>query len=568
MTGPASAGEPKPINCGLIGVGTVGSAVVDFFAQHPLELPVAGTRFGDPSSTPIDLWSAARRSRHNPKGASEELLRRVLGDGGEGSPRFFYDHDPEDSSTRFRPGAPAWRQVVSDENVDIVVELTGSPVAEAIIEEALWNGKCVVTANKKVMSRSGYELVRLAQARGTVLAYEASVGGGMPVVQMIGTSVGGKVVAMLAILNGTTNFILSRMRSAQGADGQAQGLAAYPSAMCAAVHEGLAEADPSDDVLGEDARSKLIILAGLAFGVRLRPRDVYLRGIARRGPAEMPREVRRADLHACPPGKGLPCRETCAEDDHLSTRCIFAAADLAVLEREGYAPKLLAGAQRVPGEGEEAERIVAWVQPAAVPIGHPLANVEGYENACLLQVESPTSGGAAPRRFELLARGPGAGGPQTASSVIADIQFCARQLALTGRFGPAARAQEQRTPLYMYGAGAFGRPQPYEGAPALTRTEELVAPFLLRFVFKGEEARGDAARAVVEIVGRHGIEASPLEGAAAAPEHLYYRTTPASMRAMEGALEGVLRNFDAGRMPLDVLYLPILEGARWAERGL
>ncbi|MEE9284377.1 MAG: hypothetical protein V3V35_01475 [Dehalococcoidia bacterium] len=558
MTSRLSSRETLEINVGLIGVGVVGSAVLDFFARQPLELRGPGARLGGPASAQVRLWSAARRSRHNPKGAPQALIERAVSRDGDGRARFFYDTDPDGASRAAPPDGPAWRKIVRDEHVDIVVEVTGSPVAEAIIEEALWEGKCVVTANKAVLSRTGYELVKLARSRGTVLAYEAAVGGGMPVVQTIGSAIGGRVTGILAILNGTTNFILSEMRKAGASE------AAYPAAVCAAIHGGLAEADPGADVLGEDARSKIIILAGLAFGVRLRPRDVYLRGLARRGIATAPGPADRAAYHACASGSGEPCREICGSDDHVSTRPMFQAADLEMLDRLGYVPKLLAGAQSALTDGAgRPHEVVAWVQPAAVPLDHPLAKVHGSDNACLLEVESPTpgGGGAPAKGYTIALQGPGAGGPETASSIIADIQFCARQLAVAGRSPSGGGPDCPREPLYMYGAGAFSQPQPYRGAPALCRRGDLVAPFLLRFV-KGPGLDADAVAAAL---ARHGVKPTPIE--AASPDNLYIRTEPASICTMELGLEAVLRELGPRKAPLDILYLPVLEGARWATAG-
>ena len=564
LTGQRPSDAPLDINVGLVGIGVVGSAVLDFFARGPMELATPGGELGGPNAARVRLWSAARRSRHNPHGAPEALIERTVSRDDDGRPRFFYDTDPGNQTSGRRSGGPAWREVVRDENVDIVVEVTGSPVAEALIEEALWEGKCVVTANKTVLSRTGYELVKLARSRGVVLAYEAAVGGGMPVVQTIGSSIGGRVTAILAILNGTTNFILTEMRKANAGGGAGQ--AAYPAAVCAAIHGGLAEADPSADVLGEDARSKIIILAGLAFGVRLRPRDVYVRGIARRGIADAPAPLGRAAYHACASGDGEPCQEVCGQDDHISTQPVFQAADLEVLDRLGYVPKLLAGAQPAPlaptdGAGGEPD-IVAWVQPAVVPTDHPLANVDGSGNACLLEVESPAREGAdePAKGYTIALQGPGAGGPETASSVVADIQFCARQLAAAGRTTRGAQTGCATGPLYMYGAGAFSRPQPYNGTPALHRQSALVLPFLLRFKGSGDLD----AKAMASVLGRHGIQATPID-AAGSGDNRYFRTHPVSMKALEQGLETVLGELGPDKAPLDVLYLPVLEGARWGS---
>ena len=514
------------VNCGLIGVGTVGTATLDFFAEGPLSLGLAGSEIGRRTSVPVHVWSASRRSRTKQKAASEHLIHTVLQRAGDGGARFAYDHDPANPGSAFTPGDPAWRRIVSDPEVDIVVELTGSPVAEAIIQEALWSGKSVVTANKKVMSRSGYELVRLAQARGSVLAYEAAAGGGMPIVQMMGTSIGGRVQAFSAIVNGTCNFILSRMMagSRNGPLG-AESPGLYAEALSSAMDAGLAEADPGDDVLGEDSRSKLIILAGLAFGVRLRLPDVYVRGIARR--------------------------------DLMTRESVFRDEDLLVLDGLGLAPRLVAGAQRTVVDG--LDRVVAWVSPVVVRPEHPLAGVQGSDNACLLEVESPAAAErGSGRGYTIVVRGPGAGGPETASSVIADIEFCARQMAVSGRLDSARGVGGESRPMYMYGSDAFSRPQSYLGRPSLHFANDLTARFFLRFVH--DENRGHGFDAMAGALSDFGVPADHIHASASAPNLRYFITGPVSFGAMEAALESVLKRFGTGRTSLDVLYLPILDG--------
>ena len=468
-------------------------------------------------------------------------MGRVLSRAGtEGPSRFFYDVDASDPTSRFNPGAPSWRKIVEDPAVDIVVEVTGSPVAEAIIEEALWRGKSVVTANKRVMSRSGYQLVRLAESRGAVLAYEASVGGGMPIVQTIGSSIGGRVTALLTIINGTTNFILSEMwEGALKAANPKQAAGLYPAALAVAISKGLAEADPSDDVLAEDPRSKLIILAGLAFGVRLRSADLYIRGIARRG--------------------------------RLTVETIFTASDLALLRSLGYVPKLLAGAQRHQSGGQE--RIVAWAQPAAVPATHPIAGVAGAENACLLRVESPVSSpntgreGGTAKGYDIMLRGPGAGGPETASSVISDILFCARQLASVERAQSTGEAHGAHGQAYNYGAGAFSQSQEYLGTPSLLLEDAIRAPFLLRFLVTGGSLAGVTAK-VKQALRTAGVEPSDVPAPAGASGSIYLRTAPASIGQIERGIERALNACGSGTLSMDVLYLPVLEGSSWSVAGM
>jgi homoserine dehydrogenase len=501
------------VNCALIGVGVVGSATLDFFASGPLRLPLSSPEMGGAANIPIYVWAASRRSLSREGTAGEALVRSVLRQSGPGGESRFYVDAP-----RTGPSSPSWRRIVEDPAVDIVVEVTGSPVAEAIIHEALWRGKSVVTANKRVMSRSGYQLARLAERRGAILAYEASVGGGMPIVQTIGSSIGGRTTALLAIINGTTNFILSEMvAGAEKAGSDAEAAAIYPAALSAAVKRGLAEADPSDDVLGEDPRSKLIILAGLAFGVRLRPTDVYLRGIARKG--------------------------------RLTRESIFHAADLSFMRRQGYVPKLLAGAQRYADGGRE--RIVGWVQPVALPQAHALAGVRDSENACLLQAESPVTAPAGTKSYEIMLRGPGAGGPETASSVISDIQFCARQIAAGRRSQPGeARA------VYNYGGSAFSSAQEFLGRPSLLSAAGLRAPFLLRFLAQGPPARLESTLRQAGVAAR---AVPSMEGGG----YHFFETEPASMGALEHALEACLQETGTAGLSMDILYVPILEGAAW-----
>ena len=302
----------------------------------------------------------------------------------------------------------------------------------------------------------------------------------------------------------------------------------YPDALAGAVKRGLAEADPSDDVLGEDARSKLIILAGLAFDVRLRPADVYVRGIARKG--------------------------------MLTTRSILEGSDLAALRSLGHVPKLLSGAQcqRVNGES----RVIAWAQPAAVPATHPLANVTGSENACLLRVESPLRRGLGTRPFQVMLRGAGAGGPETASSVISDIQFCARQLLVAGRIG--TEGPKPSTAVYNYGAAAFGRPQAQRDVASLCLTDALVAPFLVRFLLTGTGENQGTVAGIAATLRDSGVGAEQFTVPGAPSSHLYLKTAPSSMRRVERALETVLavRGSDVA---LDILYLPLLEGIAWDD---
>lgn len=172
-----------------------------------------------------------------------------------------------------------WRDVVCDPEVDVVVEaIGGTATAGHLIEEALRERKSVVTANKELMALRGAELWEKANQNGVNLAMEASVAGGIPIHTVLREGISGdRVVELYGILNGTSNFILTEIEKSN---------AAFQSVLAEAQQLGYAEADPSADVDGLDARSKLAILAALAFGERLTPEDIYSEGIRRIMPVD------------------------------------------------------------------------------------------------------------------------------------------------------------------------------------------------------------------------------------------------------------------------------------------
>lgn len=172
-----------------------------------------------------------------------------------------------------------WREVVSHPEIDIVVEVIGGTgTASQIIRKAIENGKSVVTANKELMAVSGAELWELANKRGVNLAMEASVAGGIPIHTVLREGISGdRVVELYGILNGTSNFILTEIEKTN---------AAFQSVLAEAQQLGYAEADPSADVDGLDARSKLVLLAALAFGERLTPSEIFTEGIRRIMPVD------------------------------------------------------------------------------------------------------------------------------------------------------------------------------------------------------------------------------------------------------------------------------------------
>jgi len=248
--------------------------------------------------------------------------------------------------------------VVRDPSVDIVVELIGGDtLARELVMEAIANGKHVVTANKAMLAKHGNEIFAAASARGVMVAFEAAVAGGIPIIKAIREGLTANRIEWVAgIINGTTNFILSEMR--------ARGLG-FDEALADAQRLGYAEADPTFDIEGVDAAHKLTLLASLAFGVPVQFGRAYIEGIS-----------------------GL------------------AQEDIAHAERLGYRIKLLGITRRRP------EGIELRVHPTLVPAERLLANVEGAMNAVLVHGDAvgPT-----------VYYGQGAGEEPTASAVVADL---------------------------------------------------------------------------------------------------------------------------------------------------
>lgn len=226
------------------------------------------------------------------------------------------------------------RGVVHAPDVDIVVEVMGGvDPARSLIEEALRAGKPVVTANKELIARDGPELFRIAAASGVDLLFEASVAGGIPLIRPLRESLAGdRIRRVLGILNGTTNYILTRMSE----DG-----ATFADALAEAQRLGYAEADPTADVEGHDAAAKAAIIATIAFGAPVGPGDVYREGIT--------------DV---------------TDEDIRSARIL------------GYVVKLVAVAEEVGGD------IVVRVHPAMVPVHHPLASVRESFNAVFIEADA------------------------------------------------------------------------------------------------------------------------------------------------------------------------------------
>ena len=250
--------------------------------------------------------------------------------------------------------------VVSDPTVDLVVELMGGiDEARALILKALASGKPVVTANKALIATHGAELFAAADKSGIDLLFEAAVCGGIPLIRPLRESLRGEPIRrVLGIVNGTTNYILTKMSE----DG-----ASYADALAGAQQLGYAEADPTADVEGLDAAAKISIIASIAFGANVVAGDVYSEGITK-----------------------------------------ITAADIAIAHRLGYEVKLLAIAELEKSSGSVSVR----VHPAMVPHHHPLASVRDAFNAVVVDGEASGS---------LMFYGRGAGGDPTASSVLGDV---------------------------------------------------------------------------------------------------------------------------------------------------
>jgi homoserine dehydrogenase len=358
--------EQGPVGVGLLGCGTVGGALVSLLAA---EAEVIAARTG------VRL----------------ELVRVAV-------------RDP----AKTRPGVPAGlvaadaEAVVTDPAVKVVVELIGGlEPARSLVRKALEAGKPVVTANKELLAESGSELLEVAAEAGLDLLYEAAVAGAIPLIRPLRESLAGeRIRRVMGIVNGTTNYILTRMSE----DG-----VGYEEAVAEAQALGYAERDPTADVEGHDAAAKMAILASLAFGRDVVSRDVYREGIA-----------------------GL------------------AGADVAFARRLGYEVKLLGVAEQVTADVNEEEAtapIAVRVHPALVLRAHPLASVRGSFNAVF--IEGDAIG-------ELMLYGRGAGGPPTASAVLGDLVDAAHNLQRGGggRSVTPGRARirpmdELRSPYYI-----------------------------------------------------------------------------------------------------------------------
>jgi homoserine dehydrogenase len=328
----------EPVRVGLLGCGNVGAALVEVVRA---QAGVIASRTG----LNIDIARVAVRSagRDRPVTLADGVLTT-------------------DAAS-----------VVGDPSIDVVVEVMGGiePARELILR-ALEAKKPVVTANKELVANHGAELFAAADAAGVDLLFEAAVAGGIPVIRPLRESlVGERITRVMGIVNGTTNYILTRM---------GEGGASYADALAEAQSLGYAERDPTADVEGFDAGAKAAIIASIAFGARVVAGDVYHEGIS----------------------------------------CIT-QVDIAFARRLGYVIKLLAICEATcPSGGEISDgQISVRVHPAMVPVEHPLASVRDSFNAVFIQGEVVG---------DLMFFGRGAGGGPTASAVLGDLIDAAANL--------------------------------------------------------------------------------------------------------------------------------------------
>jgi homoserine dehydrogenase len=324
----------KPLKVALLGCGTVGSAVLRLIEQQADDLTA---RIGRPVEV---AGIAVRRPAHHPDVPADLLTT-----------------DAE--------------ALVRREDVDLVVEVIGGiEPARTLMMAAFEAGKSVVSANKALLAEDGVALHAAAAKAGVDLYYEAAVAGAIPLLRPLRESLAGdQIRRVVGIVNGTTNYILSRM---------AETGAGFAEALAEATELGYAEADPTADVDGFDAAAKAAILASLAFHTPVTASDVHREGIS-----------------------------------------AVSATDVARATEIGCTVKLLAICERV-----DADSVAVRVHPAMIPTTHPLAAVGGAFNAVFVEAEAAG---------QLMFYGQGAGGAPTASAVLGDVVAVARNRVIGGR---------------------------------------------------------------------------------------------------------------------------------------
>jgi len=347
-----------PLKIGIAGLGTVGAGVVKLLAEHGALLSLRGGR-------PLKLVAVSARSRTKKR-------------------------DIDLGKVRWEKNALA---LATASDIDVVVELIGGSggIARQLVQTALRSGKHVVTANKALLAMHGAEIAALAERRGRILAFEAAVAGGIPVIKALREGlVGNRVRRLYGILNGTCNYILTTMRET-GRD--------FGIVLAEAQAAGYAEADPRFDVDGIDAAHKLAVLTGAAFGAKVNFPGIHVEGIRR-----------------------------------------VTSMDIQFAEELGYRIKLL-GLARETKYGIEQR-----VHPCMVPADAPIAHIEGVFNAVVIDGDFVGT---------TMFQGRGAGQGPTASAVVADLVDVARGRHMPAFVVPAARlADRPASPMDRH-AGAY-----------------------------------------------------------------------------------------------------------------
>ncbi len=320
----------KPINVGLLGMGTVGGGTLTVLRRNAGEITRRAGR-------EIRIKMAADRNL--------EMARKLAG------PELEITADP--------------MEVVNNPDIDIVVELIGGTMlAKELVLKAIANGKHVVTANKALLALHGNEIFKAAQAKGVMVAFEAAVAGGIPIIKALREGLTANRIEWIAgIINGTTNFILTEMRD--------KGLS-FDTVLKQAQELGYAEADPTFDIEGVDAAHKLTIMAAIGFGIPMQFDKAYTEGISK-----------------------------------------LTKEDIAYAEELGYRIKLL-GITKRTDTGIELR-----VHPTLIPTKRLIANVEGVMNAVLVKGDAVGA---------TMYYGRGAGAEPTASAVVADLVDVTRML--------------------------------------------------------------------------------------------------------------------------------------------
>ncbi len=317
----------KPIQVGLLGIGTVGSGVFNVLNRNQNEIQRRAGR-GIEITMVADLDTARAQAV---VGANVKVVNDA-------------------------------RAIIANPEIDIVIELIGGyGIAKQLVMEAIAAGKHVVTANKALLAVHGTEIFAAAHAKGVMVAFEAAVAGGIPIIKSLREGLTANRIQWIAgIINGTTNFILSEMRD-KGLD--------FAAALQDAQALGYAEADPTFDIEGVDAAHKVTLMSAIAFGIPVQFDKAYVEGISK-----------------------------------------LAAQDIKYAEQLGYRIKLLGITKRVQANGKEG--IELRVHPSLVPNKRLIANVEGAMNAVMVQGDAVGT---------TLYYGKGAGSEPTASAVIADL---------------------------------------------------------------------------------------------------------------------------------------------------